>query len=239
MKIGLLKFGEGFPKAGVLGKFLPGFFAALLVFGAAACTTIDMFTYEDGNVYAELEANNPQQVTLTVDNRGGGDLLLDRSRAAYTGGGRRSPLTALGGSPEDPPLRLPPGTRQSLSFAPAEAVSQSGGKEKIAGWVPEDASGGRFEFTYRAAGEEHPLVFPDDREQPVLGRVKVSLDIPLPFTSSVMERRQKIYDQAFKQAEGAFGGEGKKLRLVNIRYGSTSNGFKEKAVLSADVIAGG
>jgi hypothetical protein len=219
-----------------LGKFLPGGLVALLFLGVctSACSTIDMFTYEDGNLYAELEANNPQQVTLTVDNRSGGELILDQERAAYIGGGRRFPLKALDRESREAPLRLPPGVRQSLSFAPAEALSQDGGK--IAEWVPEDASGDSFEFSYRAAGEEQALIFPDDRERPILGRVKVSLDIPLPFSSSVTERRRRIYDQALIQAKESFGGE-RKLRLVNIRYGSTSNGFKEKAVLNADVIA--
>ncbi|MDR2746359.1 MAG: hypothetical protein LBB77_02835 [Treponema sp.] len=221
-----------------IGLLNGGLLAALLVLGA--CTTIDMLTYEDGNIYAELETNDSTRVTLTVDNRGGGDLILDQDRALYTGGGRRSSLTALAETPdgEIPQFRLPSGARRSLSFAPAEAVSVSGGKRKIADWAPQDILDDRFEFTYSMDGEEYPLIFPDEGERPLLGKVNVSLDIAMPFASSVTERRRKIYDLALSQANNAFGGEGKKLRLVNIRYDSTSSGFKEKAILSADVIAG-
>jgi hypothetical protein len=213
-----------------------GVLAALLVLGG--CTTIDMLTYEDGNIYAELETNDPTRITLTVDNRGGEDLSLLQNQAVHTGVGRRSSLTALGEIQGGSQLRLSPGARQSLSFAPAEAVSVSNGKQKIASWVPGDTSNDRFEFAYTVAGEEHPLVFPDRQERPLLGKLNVSLDIPLPFSSSVMARRRKIYDLALKQANDSFGGEGKKLRLVNVRYDSTNKGFKEKAILSADVIAG-
>jgi hypothetical protein len=214
-----------------------GILAALLALGA--CTTIDMFTYEDGNVYAELETNDPARVTLTLDNRGAGDLILDQNRAVYAGGGRRTPLAALGEGPESPPpLRLSPGEQGSRSFAPAEAVSFSKGKRKIAEWVPGDASGDRFEFAYAMAGSEYPLAFPDGREQPILGKVNVSLDILMPFSSTVTERRRKIYNLALSQADTALGGTGKKLRLVNLRYGSENKGLREKAALSADVIAG-
>jgi hypothetical protein len=217
------------------GLLSGGLLAALLVLGA--CSTIDMLTYEDGNIYAELETNDPTRITLTVDNRSGEDLSLLQNQAVHRGAGRRSSLTALGEIQEGSRLQLSPGARQSLSFAPAEAVSMDKGRQKIAPWVPGDASSDRFEFAYALAGEEHPLVFPDDRERPLLGKVNVSLDIPLPFSSSVELRRRKIYDLALQQAKEAFGREGKQLRLVNIRYDSASNGFKEKAVLSADVIA--
>jgi hypothetical protein len=223
MKHNKITFSNGLLKGGVL--------ASLLVLGA--CGTIDMLTYEDANLYAELETGDPTRATLTVDNRGGGDLSLVPGRALYSGHGRRSPLTALdeGGGP------VSPGARRSFSFAPAEARSVKGGKEKIDAWLPADSSGDSFEFAYRLAGEEHPLVFPDNRERPLLGKVNVSLGIPMPFMSTPAERRRKIYNLALGQANSAFGGEGKKLRLVNIRYDSSSNGFKEKAVLSADVIA--
>ena len=220
-------------KISLAGSLL-GVLAALLVLGS--CTTIDMFTYEDGNIYAELETNDPARVTLTVDNHSAGDLTLVQNRALHTGSGRRSSLTLLDEA-QGTQFQLSRGDKRSLSFAPAEAISLSGGKQKIAAWVPEDASNDRFEFAYSIAGEEHPLVFPDGQERLLLGKVNVSLDIPIPFSSSVMERRRKIYDLAIKQANSAFGGAGKKLRLVNIHYDGTSNGFKEKATLTADVIA--
>ena len=216
-------------------SLLGGVLAALLVLGG--CTTIDMLTYEDGNIYAELETNDPTRITLTVDNHGAGDLTLVQNRAVYTGSGRRSSLTVLDEA-QGAQFQLSRGDMRSLSFAPAEAISLSGGKQKIAAWVPGDTFNDRFEFAYSIAGEEYPLVFPDGRERLLLGKVNVSLDIPFPFSSSVTERRRKIYDLAIKQATGAFGGAGKKLRLVNIRYDSTNSGFKEKAALTADVIAG-
>jgi hypothetical protein len=196
-----------------------------------------MFTYEDENIYAELEMNDPGRVALTVDNRGGGELTLDQ--ASYTGGGRRSPLTAVQEDSAAPStLRISPGARQSRSFVLEEALTLSGGKLKIADWVPEDNSEDRFDFVYRLNGEDHPLTFPDNRERPLVGKVKVSLGTALPFRYSIPERRRKIYDLALDQANNAFGGPGKKLRLVNIRYDSSSKGLSETSQLTADVIAG-
>jgi hypothetical protein len=210
--------------------------SVLLFLGA--CSTIDMFTYEDENIYAELETNNPGRAALTVDNRGGGELTLDQERASYTGGGRRIPLTAvLEDSAALSPLRVSPGARQSRSFAPTEALTVSGGKLKIADWVPADNAEDRFDFVYRINGEDYPLTFPDSRERPLLGKVKVSLSIALPFRYSIPERRRKIYDLALVQANNAFGERGKKLRLVNIHYDSVSKGFSEQSRLTADVIA--
>jgi hypothetical protein len=223
-------------KISFLKSLLSGGLLAVLL-GLGACTTIDMFTYEDGNIYAELETNDPTRITLTVDNRSGENLSLLQNRAVYAGAGRLFPLTALGGIQGGSQLQLSPGTLQSLSFALAEAVTTSNGKQKITPWLPKDISDDRFEFAYTMAGEEHRLVFPDDQKRPLLGKVNVSLDIPLPFSSSITVRRRKIYDLALQQAKESFGKERQKLRLVNIRYDSTSNIFKEKAVLSADVIA--
>jgi hypothetical protein len=209
---------------------------ALLFLGA--CSTIDMFTYEDENIYAELETNDPARVTLMVDNRGNREVTLDRERAFYTGGGRRSPLKGIEeAQAELSPLRISPGARQSRSFAPEESLSFDGGKLKIADWVPEDNAGDRFDFVYSVNGEDYPLVFPGSQDQPLLGKVKVSLDIAMPFRYSVTERRRKIYDLALAQANSAFGEGGKQLRLVNIRYDSMSKGFSEKTFLTADVIA--
>jgi hypothetical protein len=210
-----------------------GLLAALIFLGA--CSTIDMFVSEDENLYAELEMNDPARVTLTLNNRGEEELALDRFY--YTGKDGRGRLKGLDET-LTAPLRLAPGDRQSRSFALEEALSREGDKLKIAPWVAEDNSGDRFDLVYSVAGEEYPLSFPDRRERVLAGRVKVSLDIALPFRYTVAERRQMIYDMALSQAQSSLGGEGKKLRLVNLRYDSTSNGFSEKAVLSADVIAG-
>jgi hypothetical protein len=212
-----------------------GVLAALLFLGA--CSTIDMLTYEDENIYAELEMNNPSRITLMVDNRGNGELTLDRERAFYTSGGRRNPLSGIDETAtETSPLRISPGTRQSQSFAIEEAISPGSGKLKITDWVPEDNAGDQFNFVYSVAGEEHPLVFPDSRERTLTGKVKVSLDIAMPFRYSITERRRRIYDLALAQANGAFGERGRTLRLVNIHYDSESKGLSEKMFLTADVI---
>jgi hypothetical protein len=210
--------------------------AALLFLGA--CSTVDMFTFEDENIYAELEMNDPGRVTLTVDNRGSGELTVDQERASYTGGGRRTPLRAVSEDSAPPlPLQISPGAQQTRSFAPAEALALSDGKLKTADWVPEDNSDDRFDFMYNIDGGEHTFTFPDSRERPLLGKVQVSLDIALPFRYSIAERRRMIYDLAVDQANKAFGERGKKLRLVNIHYDSVSKGFSEKIQLTAEVIA--
>jgi hypothetical protein len=215
-----------------------GVLAALLFLGA--CSTIDMFTYEDENIYAELEMNNPAQVTLMVDNRGNGELTLDRERVFYISGGRRSLLKGIdvtAAETQASPLRIPPGTRQSQSFALEEAISPGSGKLKITDWVPEDNAGDHFNFVYSAAGAEYPLAFPDSKERPLVGTVKVSLDIAMPFRYSITERRRRIYDLAMAQAKDAFGERGRELRLVNIHYDSVSKGLSEKTFLTAGVIA--
>ncbi|MDR0400411.1 MAG: hypothetical protein LBH51_05655 [Treponema sp.] len=212
-------------------------FTAILFLGA--CTTIDMFSYEDENIYAELETNDPARVVLTVDNRGAGEVALDWERASYAGGGRNLSLRVIEEEiPAGFPARILPGARQTRSFAPAEALTLSGGELIIADWVPEDNSEDRFSFIYSIDGRDYPLIFPDSRERPVLGAVSVSMTTALPFLRSIGERRRMIYNLALDQAKNAFGGGGKKLRLVNLRYGSSSKGFSEKAELSADVIAG-
>ncbi|MDR1971162.1 MAG: hypothetical protein LBQ46_04510 [Treponema sp.] len=214
---------------------------AALALSLGACSTMDMFTYEDANIYAELETNDPTRVTLTITNRGLEELTLNQREAFHISNSRESPLVPVNAAPPgDPPLRVAPGTQQSQSFAPAQAISQTGGKQYIADWVPPgapaDTVGDRFRFAYRLSGRDYPLAFPDPRERPLKGKVKVSLNIALPFRYSLIERRRRIYDQALIQAESAFGGGGRKLRLVNVRYDSSSNGFSEQAVLSADVV---
>jgi hypothetical protein len=207
-----------------------GVLAALFL--AAACTTLDMSTYEDDHIYAELETNNPKQITLTVDNRSGAAFTLDHGGAAFLQNGRESPLTLLDGTGEP----LGPGARQSWNFASGQALSLEDGKPVIGDWVPEDPSGTEFRFNYRTGGEDRSLVFPDTQNRALVGKVSVSADIALPFLKSVADRRRKLYDQAQAQAVANFGAPGKNLRLVNLRYSSSTNAFVEKAALSADVM---
>jgi hypothetical protein len=212
-------------------------YGALCALALAACSTIDLSTYEDADIYAELETNNPKQVTLTVDNRGGDPFTLEQSGAAYRRDNRESPLIPVNSAGESPSRILSPGARQSWVFVAQHALNPGAGKQSIADWVPPDSSSLEFRFTYRLGGEERTLVFPDTGERTLLGKVQVAVDIALPFLKSVEDRRRKVYDQAVAQAAASFGAGGKKLRLVNLRYDSKSNGFVENVILSADVTA--
>jgi hypothetical protein len=214
--------------------------AAALSIGA--CSTIDMSTYEDENIYAELEMNNPRQVTLTLDNRSQGELVLDQTRVYYSYNNQEAPLTPVTeteSGADVPPMRVPPAARKSQNFALDQAVALKDGKRDISEWLPQDTSGVGVRFVYLIDEEERPLVFPDPQERALVGKVRVSLDIAVPFLSSVIDRRRKIYDLAFAQAKSSFGAGGKQLRLVNLHYDSKTNGFVENAVLTADVIAAG
>ncbi|MDR2177172.1 MAG: hypothetical protein LBP20_03915 [Treponema sp.] len=203
---------------------------------STACTTIDMSTYEDEYIYAELESNNPKQVTLTVDNLSAGELTLEQTGASCRYNAREFPLVPVTQSAASA-APLSPGARHSWNFAAQQPLNLSGGTQ--GGWVPENSSAMEFRFAYRLGGEERSITFPDSGERTLIGTVQAAVDIPLPFLKSVTERRRKVFEQALAQAKTSFGADGKKLRLVNLRYYSTSNGFVENAVLSADVIAAG
>jgi hypothetical protein len=215
--------------------------AFFLLVISAACSTIDMSTYEDEYIYAELETNNPRQITLTVDNRSGQEFTLETGALCRSTGGE-FPLTPVNETESGnalPRMLLSPGARQSRNFAAERAISLSSGKQTIGDWVPENSSGLEFRFAYRLGAGERSLVFPDPGERVLVGRVQVAVDIPLPFLSSIADRRRKVYQEALAQARVSFGAGGKELRLVNLRYDSKTNGFVENAVLSADVIAAG
>ncbi|MDR1353228.1 MAG: hypothetical protein LBK05_08095 [Treponema sp.] len=209
--------------------------ALVLLLLAAACSTIDMSTYEDANIYAELEMNDPKQVILTVDNRSGAEFVLDPTRAAYLGDNRELPLISLNET-GDAPVNIEPGTQRSRNFTARQALSLKGRKPVINDWVPADSSGMVFRFNYHMGGEEGSLAFPDPQSRTLLGKVTVTADIVLPFFKSIKNRRLKLYRQAQAQAAANFSTPGKKPRLVNLHYSSTNNGFVEKAVLSADVV---
>jgi hypothetical protein len=207
---------------------------------STACTTIDMFTYEDEYVYAELETNNPKRVTLTVDNLGADELTLEQTGASYRYNAREFLLVPVTGAQSGDPaaaMLLPPGARRAWDFVAQQSLSLSGGRQSIATWVPENSSALEFRFAYRLGAEERSLGFPDSGERTIIGKVQVTVDIPLPFLKAIPERRRKVLAQALAQAKTSFGADGKKLQLVNLRYDSRTNGFVENAALSADVIA--
>jgi hypothetical protein len=219
----------------------PALFFAIAAAVLLSCTTIDMSTYEDGNIYAELETNDPKQVVLMVDNRSSGEVSLDQNSASYTRFNQDARLTAVTETQSGaavPQLIVPVRTRKSRSFATEQSVTSKNGKLVLNAWVPtEIADDSSFTFSYRIGEETFPISFPDTQERTIVGKVKVSLDIAMPFFYRIPERRQKIYDRAIAQAKESFGANGKKLQLVNLRYDSKSTIFVENATLSADVIA--
>jgi hypothetical protein len=224
------------------------------------CTSIDMSTYEDDYIYAELAMDDPRQITLTIDNQGPDELILDQTKVRYIRYNQESPLTPVTETEHGadvPPLRIAPQTQGSRNFALEPSLSVTNGKRTINKWVPEDTSALGFKFYYRLEGkepageapageeregeapgrEERPLFFPDPHERELVGKVKVTLGIGMPFFYTIPERRQRIYDQAVAQARAAFGAGGRELRLVNLHYDSKISGFVENAILTADVIA--
>jgi hypothetical protein len=214
--------------------------AMALLTAACATTGIALFTFEDENIYAELEASDPKQLNLVIDNRSSGALTLDQGKAAYTHANQESRLIAVDGTQAGtavPTLRVPVRTQQSRNFALERAVTRNGDIASVGDWVPPDTSMDRFAFVYRIGDEEYPINFPDTGERVLLGKVTVTLEIGMPAATPVSERRRKIYDKAVEQAAASFGAGGRLLRLVNLRYASTGNFFKESASLSADVIA--
>jgi hypothetical protein len=215
-------------------------FAVLLI--SAGCTTIDMSTYEDEHIYAELETNNAKQVTLTVENRSGDEFTLEQTGAAYRYNNRESPLVAAGSAGSGgtaSQMLLPPGAQRSWNFVAQHAINLSGGKQSIGNWVPEDSSALEFRFMYHLDGEERSLTFPNTDSRHLVGKLQVTVDIGLPFLKSIADRRRKAYDQAVAQARASFGAGGKALVLVNLRYDSKTNGFVENVTLSADVVEAG
>jgi hypothetical protein len=207
---------------------------------STACTTIDMSTYEDEYVYAELETNNAKRVTLTLENLGADELTLEQTGASYKFNAREFLLVPVTGAQSGDPaaaMLLPPRARRAWDFVAQQALSLSGGRQSVANWVPENSSAMEFRFVYRLGGGEQALGFPDTGGRTIIGKVQVTVDIPLPFLKPIPERRRKVFERAMAQAKDSFGADGKNLGLVNLRYDSKSNGFVENAALSADVIA--
>jgi hypothetical protein len=215
-------------------KYIPllTLFAALF----AACTSIDLATYEDENLYAELETNDPTMVTLRVVNRRNQEIELDRDGMSYVKGGQimqMSPLILSQAGTSAPPLTVPPQARLSRSFAPEQLIRVEKGKLVVPQWVPENMDGSVFRFAYRTPEDEKKIVFPDNQERQLLGTVKIGNDTVFPFFKSVEKRRKILYDLAYAQAADSYGGN---IRLVNLRYDSVKGFFKESSTLNADVI---
>jgi hypothetical protein len=210
------------------------FFAVLF----ASCASIDLATYEDENLYAELDTNDPTMVTLLVVNQRDREIELLREGLSYTGGGKTLPMSPLVLSQTGtsvPPMIVPPQARLNRSFAPEQLVRVEGGKLTVPEWVPEKLEGSVFRFAYKAPEGEREIVFPDNQQRQLLGTVKVSNDTAFPAFKSVEDRRKNLYNLAYVQAVSSYGNN---IKLVNLRYDSVKGFFKESSTLSADVIRG-
>jgi hypothetical protein len=214
--------------------FLLSIFAVLFI----SCNSIDLATYEDENLYAELDTNDPAMVTLLVVNRGDREYELDRDRLSYTRNGQTlqmSPLVLSQTGTATPPLTVPPQARLSRSFAPEQLIRTENGKLVVPEWVPEKLEGSVFRFPYKAPEREREIVFPDNQQRQLLGTVKIANDTAFPVFRSVENRRKNLFNQAQAQAVASYGSN---IRLVNLRYDSVKGFFKESSSLSADVIRG-
>jgi hypothetical protein len=203
-----------------------------------ACTSIDLATYEDENLYAELDTNDPAMVTLSVVNQRTQEIELDRGRLSYARNGETlqlSPVVLSQIGTSAPPMAIPPQARLERSFAPERLIRTEKGKLIIPDWVPDELDGSVFRFGYKAPDGEKEILFPDTQQRQLLGTVKIANDTVFPFFKSVEARRKNLYNLALAQAAGSYGSN---VKLVNLRYDSAKGFFKESASLSADVIRG-
>jgi hypothetical protein len=213
-------------------------FTVFFVVFFASCSSIDLATYEDENLYAELDTNDPTMVSLLVVNRRNQEIELDRQGLSYTENGETlqiSPLVLSQTGTAIPPLIVPPQSRLNRSFAPERLIRTENGKLVIPEWVPEKLEGSVFRFPYTAAEGKKEIVFPDNRQRQILGTVKIANDTVFPFFKSVEDRRKKLYSLAHSQAVSSYGAN---IKLVNLRYDSAKGFFRESSSLNADVIRG-
>ncbi|GHT52331.1 hypothetical protein FACS1894106_0810 [Spirochaetia bacterium] len=197
----------------------------------SACTSIDLATYEDERVYAELETNNAKLVTLKVKNLTGTELNIIPDQISYSADSKTNVLV-----PEGTVKPVASRGTESIFFEDPKAitVNEKSGKRKVAKWVPDSLKTSEFKFGYRIGETDGMMIFPDPQERVVVGKVNVSNDFALPVFTDPGSRRTKLYSMALNQAKAA--GFGADIRLVNVRYDSTTNFFVDKATLSADVI---
>ena len=195
----------------------------------SACTSIDLATYEDEKVHAELETNNAKLVTLKVTNQTGTELNILPDRISYSVNSKTNALV-----PEGTVKPVASRGTESFFFVDPQAVSlPKPDKRKVAKWVPESLKTSSFSFGYRIGETDGVMIFPDPQERVVAGKVNVSNDFALPVFTKPEARRTKLYNMALEQAQAGFGAN---IRLANVRYDSAANFFVDKATLSADVI---
>ncbi|GHT66674.1 hypothetical protein FACS1894110_10770 [Spirochaetia bacterium] len=196
----------------------------------SACTSIDLATYEDEKVYAELENNNAKLVTLKVKNQTGTELTILPDRISYSADRKTNALV-----PEGTVKPVASRGTESIFFVDPQAVTvdAKSGKRKVAKWVPDSLKTSEFKFGYRIGETDGVMIFPDPQERTLAGKVNVSNDFALPVFTKPEARRTKLYNMALEQAQASFGAG---IRLANVRYDSTINFFVDKATLSADVI---
>ncbi|GHU15477.1 hypothetical protein FACS1894163_02300 [Spirochaetia bacterium] len=195
----------------------------------SACTSIDLAIYEDEKVYAELETNNAQLVTLKVTNQTGTELNILPDQISYSANSKTNALV-----PEGTVKPVPSRGTESIFFVDPQAVTvPKPDKRKVDKWVPESLKTSEFRFGYRIGETDGVMIFPDPQERVAVGKVNISNDFALPVFTKPEARRTKLYNMALEQAKASFGAD---IRLANVRYDSTTNFFVDKATLSADVI---
>jgi hypothetical protein len=215
-------------------------YLSLIVFSLifiSACTTIDLTTYEDELVYAELETNNAKLVTLKVKNQTDRELNILPDQISYSVNNAANVLAPEWETGVQPGTITPVASKEttSRSFVDPQAVTvnEKSGKRTVAKWVPDSLKTSGFRFGYRVGETNGVMIFPDPQERVVAGHTNVSKDFALPIFTKADARRSKLYNMALDQAKGSFGAD---IRLVNLRYDSTNSFFVDKATLSADVI---
>ncbi|GHV53488.1 hypothetical protein AGMMS49579_12340 [Spirochaetia bacterium] len=197
----------------------------------SACTSIDLATYEDEKVYAELETNDAKLITLKVKNLTGTELNILPDQISYSSDSKTNALV-----PEGTLKPVASRGTESFFFVDPQAVTvPKPDKREVAKWVPDSLKTSEFKFGYRIGETDGVMIFPDPQERTLAGKVNISNDFALPVFTKPEARRTKLYNMALDQAKASFGAG---IRLVNVRYDSTTNFFVDKATLSADVVKG-
>jgi hypothetical protein len=205
------------------------------LFFIMACTSIDMASYQNEDLYAELETNDPKVVVLRIKNDTDLEIDILPDKISYSINGKESPLSPDWAAGAQPGTTVPilPRRNTNRSFVATAAIKSGAGQRDVGKWVPDSLDNVVFVFGYKIGDDEKQMVFPDNQERQLVGRVDVSSDTVFPFSKTVDERRQALYKLGLIQAQNSFG---KDTHLVNIRYDSNRGWFKETATLTADVV---